>query len=91
MKIKNGSELQQQNQEYLNDVTGLQNMFRSLAIRFKRFLVADSSQRKSYYGAIVAEFKKVLNEQETEDAKDERENSEEEVIKQFRVFFSVLS
>ena len=63
LKIENGSELQQQNQEYLIDVTYLQNMFSSLAIRIvesvlKDFFVADSSQRKSYSDAIA----EILNE-----------------------------
>ena len=60
LKIENGTELQQQYQEYLNDVTDLQNMFSSLAIRneenaLKDVLVADSSQSKSYSDDIVAE------------------------------------
>ena len=63
-------------------MTDLQNMFCSLAIWteenvLKYFLVADSLQRKSYCDAIIAEIDEILNEQETKDAKDKKENTDE--------------
>ena len=84
--------MQQKNQEYLNNVTDLPNMFSSLAIRIEKnvlkdFLVSDSSQSKSYCDVIVAEIKEVSHEQETKMRKMKRKTlKKQEVMERFRIF-----